>query len=99
MFPLIDEGEEVEAATFMPPAFRSTGDSALRKWKAGDIITMHAQIGGGTFGKRQNNLLCDSLFEVAAQISKSSLTRSDGYVPCCRAFVSTQLNCTRHKVL
>lgn len=55
MIPLIDENEEVEAATFMPPAFRSSDDSALRKWMTGDVVTraVDAQIGGGTFGERQ----------------------------------------------
>lgn len=55
MIPLIDENEEVEAATFMPPAFRSSDDSALRKWMTGDVVTraVDAQIGGGTFGEGQ----------------------------------------------
>lgn len=55
MVPLIDEDEEVEAASFMPSAFRSNGDSAFRKWKAGDIVmrAVDAQIGGGTFGEQQ----------------------------------------------
>lgn len=55
---LIDEDEEVEAATFMPRAFRSSDDdSALRKWRAGDVVTraVDAQIGGGAFGEGQKN--------------------------------------------
>lgn len=57
MVPLVDEDEEIEAASFMPPAFRTSDDSALRKWRAGDIVTkaLDAQIGGGTFGETQNN--------------------------------------------
>eukprot|EP00752_Nemacystus_decipiens_P009418 g8421.t1 len=53
MIPLVDDPEEVEAATFMPPAFHDSGDNALRKWGAGDVVTrtVDATIGGGTFGE------------------------------------------------
>lgn len=55
MIPLIGGDEEIEAATFMPPAFRSTNDNVLRKWKAADVVmrAVDAKIGGGTFGEGQ----------------------------------------------
>lgn len=69
MVPLIDEDEEIEAASFMPSAFRSSDDSALRKWTAGDIVTRaaDAQIGGGTFGEGQEKCFVPYRRIVAAQ--------------------------------
>lgn len=55
MVPLLGHDEEVEEASFMPRAFRSSDDNALRKWEARDlgIKSVGAELGGGSFGKQQ----------------------------------------------
>lgn len=70
MVPLIGEDEEVEAASFMPPAFRGSADNVLRKWRAGDVVVkaVDAQIGGGTFGEGWKKFFVRHVQAVAAQI-------------------------------
>ncbi|CAM9352841.1 unnamed protein product, partial [Hapterophycus canaliculatus] len=53
MVPMIGQDEEVEAASFMPRAFRSITDTVMRKWQAEDLETtaLDAEIGGGTFAR------------------------------------------------
>lgn len=60
MVPLVGHDEQVEGASFMPRVFCSSDDDALRKWEAGDLSVqaVDAEIGGGTFGEQQSNVLC-----------------------------------------
>lgn len=75
MVPLIGQDEEVEAASFMPRAFRSTGDTVMRKWQAGDLMTtaLDGEIGGGTFGEQGS---CVFILVARAPRSKVDLRHS-----------------------